>query len=195
MSTRLRIELALHEISGPRYAAGILLVTGLLSAIGSHVYLAELQRTKSSELASLRAAATPAPLRIAPLESRQRAAWSAFQDNLGDPTQTSRYLEQIFLLADQRGVLPHKGVYHFDAAPAHAFVTYTAELPLEGDYPAIRGFLEDTLLQIPFAALDTIDFKRDSVASGSVQASVRLTLYLRANAESRNLAVSLKGEP
>ena len=59
-----------------------------------------------------------------------------------------------------------------------AFQTYQIEMPIVGRYAAIRGFAEDVLLALPFAALEDVRFKRDSLAQAQVQATLRFVLYL-----------------
>ncbi|MGZ3158645.1 MAG: hypothetical protein ACXU7H_06145, partial [Burkholderiaceae bacterium] len=50
--------------------------------------------------------------------------------------------------------------------------------PVKGQYQAIRKFCEQTLLAIPFASLDEINFKRDEITNSTLEAKLHFTLYL-----------------
>jgi len=52
-------------------------------------------------------------------------------------------------------------------------------LPVRGSYTQIRRFINGALAEIPFLALDEIDFQRSSAGSADVEAKIRFTLYLR----------------
>lgn len=56
---------------------------------------------------------------------------------------------------------------------------YQVTLPLQGSYTDIRGFIDQILAEVPIAALDGIGFERQKIGESSVQATVRLSLYLR----------------
>jgi hypothetical protein len=55
---------------------------------------------------------------------------------------------------------------------------YQVTLPVKGSYAAVWNFALDSLRAIPFASLDDISFKRDSIGDDKVAARLRLTLYL-----------------
>ena len=52
-------------------------------------------------------------------------------------------------------------------------------LPVKGSYGAIWQFALGALRAIPFASLDDIGFRRDSIGDPVVEARLRLTLYLK----------------
>ena len=56
--------------------------------------------------------------------------------------------------------------------------TYQVNLPVKGSYAAIWQFALGALRAIPFAALDDISFRRDSIGDPTVEARVRITFYL-----------------
>jgi hypothetical protein len=56
--------------------------------------------------------------------------------------------------------------------------TYQLNLPVKGSYAAIWQFALSALRAIPFASLDDISFRRDSIGDATVEARLRFTLYL-----------------
>ena len=58
------------------------------------------------------------------------------------------------------------------------FHTYQIVLPVTGSYRAIWQFASQALAAIPFASLDEISFKRESIADNHVDVRMRFTLYL-----------------
>jgi hypothetical protein len=57
--------------------------------------------------------------------------------------------------------------------------TYQVNLPVKGSYAAIWQFAMAALRTIPFASLDEITFHRDAIGDATVDARLKLTLYLR----------------
>jgi hypothetical protein len=55
---------------------------------------------------------------------------------------------------------------------------YEIKLPVSGNYAQIRSFLQNALAEIPVLSLDEVKFKRERASDASVQADLRLTLYL-----------------
>jgi hypothetical protein len=47
-----------------------------------------------------------------------------------------------------------------------------------GSYGQIRGFVGQVLADVPAAALEEITLRRESAASPTLEARIRLTLYL-----------------
>ena len=51
-------------------------------------------------------------------------------------------------------------------------------LPLKGSYAAVWQFALQALRAMPFASLDELSFRREQIADPTLEARVRLTLYL-----------------
>ena len=68
--------------------------------------------------------------------------------------------------------------YKFGADRNGRYRTYQIVLPVKGSYSAIRQFCEQTLLAIPFASLDEMNFKRDAIGSSTLEAKLHFTVYL-----------------
>jgi len=124
------------------------------------------------------AAATPAPAQEAvPVQAPDNLA--AFYGALGERHGAEQQVRTLFDLASKSGLVLRQGEYKagFDRN-AHVY-TYQVNLPVKGTYQAIWQFAMAALRAIPFASLDEITFHRDAIGDATVEARLRLTLYLR----------------
>ena len=101
-----------------------------------------------------------------------------FTGVLGNPLDTEKQVRTLFELAKNTGLTLSKAEYKLAEEKNGRYRTYQILLPVKGSYNSIRRFCEKTLLAIPFASLDEMSFKRESIASGSLEARLRFTLYL-----------------
>ena len=125
-----------------------------------------------------RAAATPAPApEAAPVRAPDNL--TAFYGALGERHSAEQQVRTLFELASKSGLVLRQGEYKagFDRN-AHVY-TYQVNLPVKGTYQAIWQFAMAALRAIPFASLDEITFHRDAIGDATVEARLRLTLYLR----------------
>ncbi|WP_322401442.1 hypothetical protein [Massilia luteola] len=119
-------------------------------------------------------APAPAP---APVQAPDNLA--AFYGALGDRHGAEQQVKTLFALAAKSGLVLRQGEYKpgYDRN-AHVY-TYQVNLPVKGSYQAIWQFAMAALRAIPFASLDEIAFHRDAIGDATVEARLRLTLYLR----------------
>lgn len=127
-----------------------------------------------------RAAQTPpaggamvAPAAPVPLDNLD-----AFYAALGQRHNAEQQVRTLFDLAAKNGLVLSQGEYK-SAWDRNARVhTYQVNLPVKGSYAAIWQFALAALRAIPFAALDDISFRRDSIGDPVVEARLRMTFYL-----------------
>ena len=55
---------------------------------------------------------------------------------------------------------------------------YQIVLPVHGDYVHVRRFLASVLRDVPYAALDGVSFERKKVSDATIEARVRLSLFM-----------------
>jgi hypothetical protein len=55
---------------------------------------------------------------------------------------------------------------------------YQINLPVTGNYPAVRAFVAEALEREPSLALDGMRLTRERMDSGEIEAELRFTLYL-----------------
>ncbi|MFZ6748827.1 hypothetical protein [Undibacterium sp. Ren11W] len=101
-----------------------------------------------------------------------------FYDALGERRYAEQQLKTIFALASKNGLSLAKGQYKLSYDKNSHVYTYQIVLPVKASYQAIWQFALQTLDTIPFAALNEVSFKRDSVTDNMPEASLHLSLYL-----------------
>jgi hypothetical protein len=104
--------------------------------------------------------------------------FNRFSAVLGDPLDTEKQIKTLFSLARKTGLALSQAEYKLADDKNGRYRTYQILLPVKGSYSAIRNFCEKALLEIPFASLDEMGFKRESIATGRLEARLRFTLYL-----------------
>jgi hypothetical protein len=103
----------------------------------------------------------------------------AFYETLGPRRYAEQQVKTLFALAAKNGLALSQGEYKSAYDRNARLTTYQVNLPVKGSYGAIWTFALGTLRTIPFASLDDIGFRRDSIGDPTVEARLRLTLYLK----------------
>jgi hypothetical protein len=189
------------RLASLRPGAGVVLVGALVLGCAS-LWLALLPALaarvdqQTHALARTRAAPPPKPVLTAPAMANARLA--AFYAALGDAAHSEQIVAHLFDAADATGVTLDKAEYKPARDTAGRFETYTIVLPVKGDYARLRRFCEKVLLDIPYAALDDMRFKRGSASDPAVEASLRFTVFLHAaavpDATAATVASAVTGE-
>lgn len=171
----LRLRLALMALGPVLCGAVVLLVAGAVT-------LAWLmpQRALQAERhqVALRLAAMPATVltRNAPVTSDQNLG--AFYATLGQKRYAEQQVRTLFALAARSNLTLSQGEYKSAYERSARLHSYQVTLPVKGSYRDIWQFGMLSLRAIPFASLDEISFKRDSINDPQAEARLRLTLYL-----------------
>ena len=84
----------------------------------------------------------------------------------------------IYKAARAESVRLSEGEYKYSLGKAGRIGIYQVNLPVKGSYTQIRKFIVKVLNSLPSAALEKVDFKRDSIGRGDLEASIRFTIYL-----------------
>jgi hypothetical protein len=103
----------------------------------------------------------------------------AFYAALGPRRDAGQQVKTLFALAAKNGLTLSQGEYKSAYDRNARVTTYQINLPVKGSYGAIWRFALGALRAIPFASLDDIGFRRDSIGDPMVEARLRLTLYLK----------------
>jgi hypothetical protein len=103
---------------------------------------------------------------------------AAFYAALGNPSDVEDYLKTVLAVAAKNNIRMQSAEYVLGQDKEGGYVTYQMLFPIKGTYSAIRAFCDQTLLALPFASLTDISFKRDAIGNPSIDAKVRMTLYL-----------------
>lgn len=136
---------------------------------------------RSAAQARVMAQPLPAPSTLvtppAPPSANQNLA--AFYDVLGERRYAEQQVKLLFDLAAKANLALNQGEYKAGYDKASRVGTYQIILPVKGPYQAIWQFAMQGLREMPFASLDEVSFRRDSIAEPAVEARLRFTLYLK----------------
>jgi hypothetical protein len=90
------------------------------------------------------------------------------------------WLGRIYAAANRRGLPLELGQYKASRDPGARLMRYQLIFPVKGGYAAVRGFIGEVLREVPTAALDDLELKRDSIGSDVIEARLRMTLFITA---------------
>jgi Tfp pilus assembly protein PilO len=123
------------------------------------------------------------------LATAQSRARTAAVENVADPATSSRalpartdmpaMLRQLFEEATRAGLAVDTAKYEIAATKSSGVVRHQIAFPVTGAYPQIRAFIDATLARMPAVALRDLAFERKTIADGSVEAQIRMTMYTR----------------
>ena len=88
------------------------------------------------------------------------------------------WLEKIYSAARSQHLTLDQGEYRPAQEKAGRLMRYQITLPVRGSYLQLRNFLAAVLTDIPIASLDHISFERRKIGDQTVNAKIKLTLYL-----------------
>jgi hypothetical protein len=169
----LRARLALARIGAPACVALLLCATGVAAWAWLLPHRAQQARLMAQPLP------VPSTLASAPPPPSANQNLAGFYDVLGEKRYAEQQVKVLFDLAAKSGLALTQGEYKSAYDKASGVSTYQILLPVKGQYGAIWQFAMQSLREMPFAALDEISFRRDSIADPTVEARLRVTLYLK----------------
>jgi len=102
-----------------------------------------------------------------------------FYDTLGEKRHAEQQVKQLFDIAAKTGLALDQGDYKFSVDKGSRVAAYQVTLPVKGAYQNIWQFSLQALTAIPFASLDDIAFRRETISEPVVEARLRFTLYLK----------------
>lgn len=161
-------------------AAGILLL--LVALLAEHILVAP----ESTQRVALEAVAPPAQHPAAEAATPTSAARQLQQFYAVFPRldALANALGSIDQVAQQTGAQIRSAEYRMDQRPGadkEKLARYRITLRTSGDYAQIRAFLGGSLEQLPYVALDDVQFRRSGEAAGAtatLDADVRLSVFL-----------------
>jgi hypothetical protein len=140
----------------------------------------------ASQAAAARGGPTPAAVATSATSATSAAPAAPSIDNLdafyaalGPRRYAEQQVKTLFTLAAKNGLSLSQGEYKTGYDRNARVTTYQVNLPVKGSYGAIWQFAMGALRAIPFASLDDISFRRDTIGDPGVEARLRLTLYLK----------------
>lgn len=88
------------------------------------------------------------------------------------------WMEKIFTLAQNQGISLDQGEYKLNRDKAGKLVRFQMVLPIKGEYPQIRKYLDSLLTEIPVVSLEHLQLERQKVGDPVLEARISLALYL-----------------
>jgi hypothetical protein len=173
----LRLRLALSNLGPVAACAGVLCLAGAL-ALAWLLPERALQGQRRAVALSLAAMPPAAATGVAIAPPGPNANLALFYDTLGERRYAEQQVKTLFALAAKAGLVLSQGEYKSGFEQNGRFHTYQVNLPVKGSYAAIWQFAMLALQAIPFASLDEISFRRETIGEPAVEARLRLTLYL-----------------
>jgi hypothetical protein len=174
ISAHLRFQ---HDQHGWPALAGIALIAlalagqyfGVDQTIEQIVVLREKQSTLRQRQASL-----PNP------DEAARVQAAAFYAGLPDGSDARDAVALIHRSAAEHGVKLATGEYRLVREGSARALRYQITLPARASYVQIRAWHADMMNALPALALDEISFRRDDTGIATVEARLRLSLFMRA---------------
>lgn len=180
---RLHAELALSRIGAAGTVVLCLGAAALVSWIWAVPYTKQLANDSAIRLVQAKRMTQEANIAPPPApRAVDQDRLKAFYEALGEQGYAEQQVKTLFAAAAKSGLTLNQAEYRYGFDKNGDFATYQAILPVKGSYRAIRTFCEQVLVSVPFASLDEINFKRESIGSPNLEARLRFTIYLGARA-------------
>ncbi|HEX7987621.1 MAG TPA: hypothetical protein VF616_29195 [Duganella sp.] len=169
----LRARLALRRLGAPACVAIALCVAG----VAAWAWLLPQRAAQARVMA--RPLPTPSSLVTLPPPPSANQNLAEFYQVLGENRYAEQQVKVLFDLAAKSNLVLSQGEYKSAYDKASRVGTYQIILPVKGPYQSIWQFAMQGLREMPFASLDEIGFRRDTIAEPTVEARLRFTLYLQ----------------
>lgn len=168
----------LHSIGWTGVTGVMLLGAGLAGLL--YAALALEPKLDTDRLA-LEAAAQQAKARpAAPAEQRPAPSvrLDQFHASFPAPREIPAAIGTVLRIAGEQGLALDQGQYRLAAESGGPLMRYQMTLPVRGTYRQLRGFVEQSLLELPALALDGVQFRRETVGAAGIDSVVEFSLYV-----------------
>ena len=175
----LQLRLALARKGLIACAAGFMCVAGTAGLLWFMPHMRMQNTVQAQALAQARKQLRAPDIALQPaLVSLAEQRLVQYYDVLGEKRYAEQQVKALFAIAHKTGLNLNQAEYKSGLDKNSRTSTYQIVVPVKGSYRAIRQFCEQTLLAIPFASLDEMSFKRETIGSNELEAKLRFTLYL-----------------
>jgi len=96
-------------------------------------------------------------------------------------TPLTEWLDKLYAAAAAQKLVLEQGEYRLSPDKTGKLARYQVTLPVKGSYVQIRQFVDQALIDVPVAALDDINFKREAIGATQLEVRIKFTLYVGAN--------------
>jgi len=112
--------------------------------------------------------------RMLPVESGLTSFYKTFPSGQSAVNQ----LEKIYKSAESESLVLSQGEYKLTKAKEGHLESYQITLPVKGSYIQIRKFIAKVMNSVPTAALESISFRRESIAGATLEAKIQFSIFL-----------------
>ena len=160
-------------------------ILGLAILLGSPIFYATTVMPMQNQIASLKTAQLQLRRDIA--QTRRGEAkpaptgemqLKAFYGQFPSLNRSDEWVAKIYAAAERQHIVLASGAYRLTGAETGNIQRYQITLPIKGSHVQIRRFLSDLLTEVPALSLDDISFKRETIDLSTVNAVIKLTLFL-----------------
>jgi len=158
---------------------------GLAILLGSPIFYATTVLPMQEQLATLKVEQVQLRRDIAKNQHREakpaptgEMQLKEFYGQFPSLNRSEEWLVKIYAAAERQHIVLESGAYKLTGAEAGNIQRYQITLPLKGSHVQIRRFLSDLLTEVPTLSLDDISFKRETIDLSTVNAVIKLTLFL-----------------
>jgi len=166
----------LRTIGWPGIAGLALIVCALVVFVSTLMPMHARINEAKADVDALRAKLRAAPSTPGSAASGDRL--SNFYAFFPPLSSTPQWLQRIYGLAEAQGLRLEAGEYKLVRERDLRLSRYEVNLPVRGSYGQIREFVAQVLKEVPASSLDELSMKRDDPGLPTVDARIKLTLYL-----------------
>ena len=176
----------LHALLGPGGGhlglSGVLGIALLVAVCGFHVSALDPQEVQIADL-QRESMQLQRQAKVSDQDVPQGPAekLAAFYGAFPPAKELPDLLEKIFEAARKETLVLEHGEYRALKDSVGELMRYQVTLPVQGTYPQIRKFLRSALAGIPALSLDSIQFDRRKIGDATVEAKIKLVVYLGKN--------------
>ncbi len=102
---------------------------------------------------------------------------ATFYQSLPADKNATDWIEKVFSNSEQASLNLDKGDYQTVRSKKGKLVRYQITLPVKATYPQIRSYIAMVMEDIPFMALEHVEYRREKIAEPEVEATIKLALY------------------
>lgn len=171
-----RLHLAARR-TGPAGLAGVGLAA--IAGVLSFTLLVPLQREAAGLQGQLDALGAAQASMRGGVSSHPEATAGEFLRRFPARGDLPAVLATFSATAAAAGVQLEQGTYALERSKGAHLARYRMSFPVKGQYPGIRSFVDNVLVAVPAASLDSLRLERAEIDSGVVGAELQFTVFVR----------------
>jgi Tfp pilus assembly protein PilO len=173
----------LRDVAGPLGSAGLVGLVLLALAAALHVgRVMPLERelaTLEAEAGSLQSRLRSGKTLAARGDESSAEQLAQFYAYFPPSSAAPALLGKIHAAAAANGIVLRSGEYKLERSSEQRLARYLVTLPIAGSYSQVRRFVSAVLADVPAASIDEIQMRRENIAATTLEARVRISIYLR----------------